>query len=83
MLEKGADPNGRGFDGTRALHWTVLNVNEPLMRVMLYAGANPLLENTNGLNAVEMAVTVKMRMMLAEAAEMYKEGKKNLTAAKK
>ena len=83
MLEKGADPNGRGFDGTRALHWSVLNVNEPLMRVMLYAGANPLLENTNGLNAVEMAVTVKMRMMLAEAAEMYKEGKKNLTAAKK
>lgn len=80
ILEKGADPNGRGFDGTRALHWTVLNVNEGLMKTMLYAGANPLLENTNGLNAIEMAVTVKMRMMLAEAAEMYKDGKKNLTA---
>jgi len=82
MLDAGANPNGRSFEGIRALHWTVLNVNEELCRVMLYAGANPLLENTNGLDAIEMAVTVKMRMMLAEAANMYRDGKKNITGIK-
>jgi ankyrin repeat protein len=79
MLDTGADPNGKSFEGYRALHWTVLNVNERLCRIMLYAGANPLLENTNGLSSIEMAVTVKMRIMLAEASEMYKDGKKNIT----
>ncbi len=76
LLTAKADPNGRGFEGLYALHWCMMNVNKHLCRVMLYGGANPLKESTNGLNAIEMAVTVEMRIMTAEAAEMYDDKKR-------
>ena len=70
LIERGANPNTKGPEGYTPIMWTCVNGDKELCRKMLFVGANPLIENTHGMDAVDMAPSVVMRLMLAEAGQV-------------
>ncbi len=58
LLESGVDPNFQSFDeddgGFSPLMWATLNGNETLLRLLLFYGANPFLENNEGQTAMDL-----------------------------
>jgi len=58
LLESGMDPNFQSFDeddgGLSPLMWATLNGNEKNVKLLLFYGANPFLENSEGDIAIDL-----------------------------
>ncbi|KAL8826389.1 MAG: hypothetical protein Q9191_003834 [Dirinaria sp. TL-2023a] len=56
LLEAGADPNRREYDGWSALHWTATNRHTDLCELLLKHGADPSVKDTRGSKPLDWAV---------------------------
>jgi ankyrin repeat protein len=69
LLQQGLDVDGRGTDGTPALHWAVRVNNEELVDLLLTAGADANAVNRYGQAPIHVAVQYRHVVMLRRLAE--------------
>ncbi|MBU7318293.1 ankyrin repeat domain-containing protein [Paenibacillus oleatilyticus] len=56
LLEKGFDPNLKGFEGNTSLHFAVVAQEDPeVLKLLLDAKADPYLKNDKGQTAIDIA----------------------------
>lgn len=55
LLRNGGNPNGRDEEGVPVLHFAILSGSPKTVKLLLDAGADPLVADTTGLRAIELA----------------------------
>lgn len=55
LIFHSVDINSRDEDGNTPLYWATTMGNEDMVRLLLEHGADPLLSNSNGVNAIDQA----------------------------
>ncbi len=73
LLRKSADPNVRNRDGQTALQWAVWHDDIELAKILLIAGANPLVIDTHTRNAIDCSRSQMMKVILSQASVEFIE----------
>lgn len=58
-------------EGTSALMWTACNDNIEAAKILVEAGANPNIKNSNQKTAIDFASSLSMKVLLTEAAKLF------------